>query len=474
MNSNAFALVFVLLAAPPPRPISPPPVVAADVAVPVSLQSLAPLIDSVKGAVVNVDVRVRRSTPAQNEGGLSEEQLERYFGLHSASPKNQLQQGMGSGFVVDPRGLIVTNNHVVEGAVIIRVRLEDGRAFDAEVMGRDPLTDLALLRVKNNPDALPAVRMGDSSASKVGDFVIAIGNPFGLASSVSLGIISALNRNIHAGPYDQFLQTDAAINPGNSGGPLFNVKGEVIGINTAIVGNASGLGFAVPSNVAKTLLPQLEKAGSVTRGWLGIGIQDLNPSLSKALNVPIQDGAVILAVGDNTPAKRAGIAEDDVVYSIDGVKVISGDGLSRSVAQAAPNSDVKLALYRAGKPYEVTVKLGARPDLEDTGVKKAKDAAPAPGAQPRIGLGFQDIDARLAQAVELPTFGALVVDIVPASAAERAGLRRGMVIVEAGRQKIRNRDDLAKVLAQSKPGTTLLLRVMLPGRGKAVHGLELP
>ncbi len=467
----------LLLLAAPKAALSPPPLVSPTAAPATAtgvatLATLSPMIESVKAAVVNVDVRVRRATPAQNEGGLTDEQLEQYFGLHGVQ-KNQLQQGAGSGFIVDPRGYVMTNNHVVEGAVMIRVRLEDGRGFDGDVLGRDPLTDVALIKLRGDPTGLQVVQLGDSSKVKVGDFAVAIGNPFGLASSVSLGIISALNRNINAGPYDQFLQTDAAINPGNSGGPLFNLKGEVIGINTAIVGNATGLGFAVPSDVARALMPQLEKTGTVTRGWLGVGIQDLNPVLAKALNVPQQDGAVILTVGEGTPAKAAGLYEDDVVVAVNGAGVMTGNALSRAVAVQPPNSDVRLSVYRGGKAYEIKVKVGTRPDLEEAG-KKVAPAESLAARQLRVGLGFQDIDPRLAQAVELPTSGALVVDVLAASPAERAGLRRGMVIVEAGHRVIRNRDDLTRVLAETQRGTTLLLRVMLPGRGKALHGLELP
>jgi serine protease Do len=426
----------------------------------------------VRGAVVNVDVQARR--PATNEEGSDEDQMERFFGRRGGS-KNQLKQGAGSGFIVDPRGLILTNNHVVEGAVIIRVRLEDGRAFDGDVLGRDPLTDVALIRLRGKPENLPVVKLGDSSAMRVGDFAVAIGNPFGLASSVSLGIVSALDRNIHAGPYDQFLQTDAAINPGNSGGPLFNLKGEVIGINTAIVGGGTGIGFAVPSNVARALMPQLEKEGSVTRGWLGVGIQDLSPGLAKAMGIPQQEGAVITAVNDGSPAKKGGVIEDDVVVSIDGTKVMSGGGLSRTVALKRPDSEVKLAIYRGGKPIELKVKLGTRPDLENFAVKAATPSEPPGTKQPRVGLSFQDMDPRLAESAGLPVNGALIVDVAPGSPAERAGLRRGMVVVEAGRKLVRGRDDLMKVLSEGKSGAVVLLRVMLPGSGgKILQALELP
>jgi serine protease Do len=440
-----------------------------------TLPSLAPLVDSVRGAVVNVDVQARRPAANNNEeGGGEDDQMERFFGRRGSN-RNQLKQGAGSGFIVDPRGLVITNNHVVEGAVIIRVRLEDGRSYDGDVLGRDPLTDLALIRLRGKPENLPVVKLGDSSAMRVGDFAVAIGNPFGLASSVSLGIVSALDRNIHAGPYDQFLQTDAAINPGNSGGPLFNLKGEVIGINTAIVGNGTGIGFAVPSNVAKALMPQLEKDGSVTRGWLGVGIQDLSPSLAKAMGIPQQEGAVITAVNDGSPAKKAGVAEDDVIVSIDGAKVLSGGGLSRAVALKRPESEVKLAVYRGGKPLELKVKLGTRPDLENFAARAATPAEPPGTKQPRVGLSFQDMDPRVAESAGLPNAGALVVEVTPGSPAERAGLRRGMVIVEAGKKQIRGRDDLMKILTEGKSGAVVLLRVMLPGSGgKVLQAIELP
>ncbi len=445
------------------------------------LPSLAPLIDSVKSAVVNVDVQAR------NRGGEDatpeDEQADRLFGnrrgFHGGQ-REQLRQGAGSGFIVDPKGLVITNNHVVEGAVAIRVRLDDGRSFDGEVLGRDPLTDVAVIKLKGDLKNLPVVRLGDSGAMRVGDWAIAIGNPFGLASSVSLGIVSALDRNIHAGPYDQFLQTDAAINPGNSGGPLFNLKGEVIGINTAIVssgngGGGSGIGFAVPSNVARALLPQLEREGAVTRGWLGVGIQDLSPQLARAMGVPQPEGAVITAVNEGSPAKKGGMLEDDVVISIDGEKVLSGGALSRSVALKRPESEVKLAVYRGGKPLELKVKLGTRPDLENLAVKGAAGPAPAGTRQPRVGLSFQDMDPRFSEASGLPSQGALVVDVLPGSPAEKAGLTRGMLITEANRKAIHGRDDLMKVLSEGKGGSVVLLRVNVPGTTtRLLQALELP
>jgi serine protease Do len=274
--------------------------------------------------------------------------------------RERIQQGQGSGFIIDPTGLILTNNHVVENAINIRVQLNDGRAFDAKVLGRDPLTDLALLKIQGEVKDLPVARLGNSDEVRVGDGVVAIGNPFGLTSSVSAGILSATARDIQSGPYDNFLQTDAAINPGNSGGPLFNMKGEVIGINTAIVGGGTGIGFAVPSNMATRLLPQLQK-GEIHRGWLGVSVQDLTPELAQALNVTTaRKGAIITDVQGDTPAAKAGLKTDDVILRIDNEPIESSRGLTRTVGFRQPGESVKLDIFRNGKAQQVTWRASAR------------------------------------------------------------------------------------------------------------------
>jgi serine protease Do len=433
-----------------------------------ALPSLAPLVDSVKGAVVNVDVQKR----------LSDEQrdmLER-FNLGRKGREEPLNPGSGSGFVIDPTGIVLTNNHVVEGAVSIRVRFDDGKVLDAEVLGRDPLTDVAVVKVKGKFSSLPSVSLGDSSSVRPGDWVVAIGNPFGLASSVSAGIISALDRQIGASRYDQFLQTDAAINPGNSGGPLFNLKGQVVGMNTAIIGGGTGIGFAVPSNLIKAVLPQLQTKGFVTRGWLGVSIQDVSPALAKALSVPTGDGALVSGVNEGSPAAKAGLQEEDVVVAIDGERVGSSTALTRLVALKAPDSTVVLTVYRAGKELQVKVKLGTRPDLEGVGSIGQPDREGAESSQKRLGLAFQDIDPRMARASGLPSQGALVVEVTPGSPAEAAGLRRGVVVVEVNRKPVHGRDDLLKALKGIKSGSVVLLRVIVPGAGgtRSLVALEVP
>ncbi|HEX8539157.1 MAG TPA: Do family serine endopeptidase, partial [Cystobacter sp.] len=404
--------------------------------------------------------------------------FDRFFGgedPRGGSRREPIRQGTGSGFIIDPKGLVLTNNHVVEGAVAIRVRLDDGRSFDAEIVGRDPLTDVALIRIKSKTDNLPTVKLGDSDAMRVGDWVVAIGNPFGLASSVSSGILSARARNIHSGPYDDFLQTDAAINPGNSGGPLFNLKGEVVGINTAIVGGGTGIGFAVPSNQVKALLPQLEKEGAVTRAWLGIGIQDLDEDIARALQLPVKEGAIVNQVNDNSPAGRAGVKMDDVIVSIDGQKVGSGSSLTRSVALKKPGSTSALEIFREGKRQTIRVQLGTRPDLENLGVKPRQGQEDEEqSSKARVGVSLSNLDPRIAERAGLDTTkGAMVTEVQPGSPAERAQLEPGMVVVEVNRKPVANAQELAGIIRKAPAGSTLLLRVALPG-GRALRALTLP
>jgi serine protease Do len=360
--------------------------------------------------------------------------------------------------------------------VAILVRLDDGRSFNAEVVGRDPLTDVALVRIKGKVDNLPTVKLGDSDSMRVGDWVMAIGNPFELASSVSLGIISARAREIGASRFDEFLQTDAAINPGNSGGPLFNLKGEVVGINTAIVGGSSGIGFAVPSNLVKKLLPQLEKNGAITRAWLGIGIQDLTEDLAKALALPVTQGAVVSQVNEGSPASKAGLRVDDVITMVDGQKVGSGGSLTRTVALKPPGSTSTLEVFREGRKQELKVQLGTRPDLEGIGARTPQgEEDDAQSSQARVGLGLSNVDARIAQQAGLKSAqGALVTEVQPGSPAERADLEAGMVVVEADRKPVRSAEELAKLIRKAPSGSTLLLRVEAPGGGRFLRALRLP
>ena len=452
------------------------------------LPSLAPLVESVKSAVVNVEVRSRSSGQMN---AAARELWERFFGQVPEERREQYQRGLGSGFLISPDGLAITNNHVVEGAVNISVKLDDGRSFDAEVLGRDPLTDVAVIKLKGKLGKLPVLVLGDSDALKVGDWVMAIGNPFGLASTVSAGIISAKAREIGAGPYDDFLQTDAAINPGNSGGPLFNLKGEVIGINTAIVGGAggmgaTGIGFAVPSNMVRSLLPQLQKEGVVTRGYIGVSVQNLTADLARGLGVPVTQGALVSGVSNGSPGEKAGIKTDDVITRMDGETIASSGQLTRKVALRRPGTPVMLEVYRGGTRMEKKVSLGTRPDLEGVGMRERPNGGGAEEDQrsEKIGLVVRDSGPGRGGAVEegeegaggSAGTGAVVVEVKPGSPAEHANLVPGMLIVEAAGKPVRSAADLRRLLRSAKPGSTVLVRVQV-GRereGRALRALTIP
>jgi len=457
------------------QPLAPAPTESKALA---SLPSFAPLVEAVKAAVINVEVRAVASEPRRVSAPRSPfDFFDRFFGQQGrnrAPPRDQIRAGLGSGFIIDASGIALTNNHVVQDAISIRVRLNDGRSFDAEVLGRDPPTDVAVIKFKGEPKDLPLVRLGDSDALHVGDWVVAIGNPFGLASSVSAGIISAKDRVIGAGPYDDFLQTDAAINPGNSGGPLFNIRGEVIGINTAIVASGSGIGFAVPANMAKALLPQLKKDGHVVRGWLGVGAQTLTPELAKALGVPVHDGAVVTEVAEGGPAQKAGLKPDDVIGAVDGQPAVSASALTRSVAFKPPGTTVTLTIDRGGKKEEIKVVLGTRPDFEGlSGVGGSNGSGSDEKRQEMIGLQVQDVDPSFAQSRNAPTQGALIVDVAPGSLADEAGLAPGMAIIEAGGRPIKSAADLKRAIRDAKPGSVLLLRIYFQG-SKVLQALTIP
>ncbi len=482
-RSSAFAvpLLALLLAVPvgfaaegAPPPQSP------------ALPSLAPLVEAVKGAVVNVEVQSKVSGPRLSLGDGSDDFFDHFFGRGGGRNRQRgepLRQGAGSGFIIDPKGLLLTNNHVVQDAVAIRVKLDDGREFEGKTVGRDPLTDVALVRLTGNVQNLPVVRLGDSDAMRVGDWVVAIGNPFGLASSVSAGIISAKSRTIGAGAYDDFLQTDAAINPGNSGGPLFNLKGEVIGINTAIVGGGTGIGFAVPSNMAKGLLPQLEKEGTVSRGYLGVGIQDLTADLAKGLGVPVKEGAVVTEVRSDGPAKRAGVQLDDVITAIDGQKVISRGALTRAVGAKRPGATATLAVYRGPKQLELKVQLAPRPDLEGLNQPSPSGSGDEESNwQQKSGLSLRNVEPRYAQSLGASTEGALVTEVAPGSPAEHAGLAPGMIITEVNRKPVRNSSEAMRALKSAKSGSTVLIRSLsrgvdsegAPSPTPSLHALTIP
>jgi serine protease Do len=362
------------------------------------------------------------------------------------------QQSLGSGFVIAREGYIVTNNHVIENADEIKVKLANGKAFDAEVVGRDPKTDLALIKIKG-ADELKPLKIGDSNALRVGTWVVAIGSPFGLEQTVTAGIVSAKGRVIGAGPYDDFIQTDASINPGNSGGPLLNMKGEVVGINTAIMsrgGGNDGIGFAIPVNLAKGIIEQLKNEGRVTRGWLGVGIQDLTPELAEYYHVKEQKGALVTQVYEGDPADRAGIKTSDIIIEVNGKKVSSSRDLSRTIASSPVGDQIPITILRDGKEKTLHVELTKRVD-SDTPVKV--------GSKSPQGLGLQitELKPETARRLGLPEDekGVLVTHVQPGGKGEMAGIQPRDVIKEVNRKPVFIPQDVKTQMGKVKSGDTV-------------------
>ncbi len=439
--------------------------------------SFAELAEKVRKSVVNISTtQVIKDHPLQPFFGpnspfkdfFDDEFLKKFFG---DIPKQQFKtHSLGSGFVISSDGYILTNNHVVEKAQEIKVKLESGKEYEAKVVGRDPKTDIALLKVNpegNFPE--PAV-LGDSDSIRVGDWVIAIGNPFGLGHTVTAGIISAKGRIIGAGPYDDFLQTDAAINPGNSGGPLFNLKGEVIGINTAIVARGQGIGFAIPINMAKELLPQLKK-GKVVRGWIGVMIQDVTPEIAKSFGLPSTKGALVADVIANGPADKAGIKRGDVIVKFNGVDVEDFHALSRMVANTQPGTKVKVELIREGHTKTLEIVVGTMPDEKQEISQKEETEV---GEKFKgWGIYVQNMTPDVAQQFgwSKDETGVLVVEIEPGSPAEESKLRKGDLIKEVNRTKVQNIRDFKQCIEKANKAENLLLLIK---RGEYTFYITLP
>jgi serine protease Do len=419
-----------------------------------SAAPLADLAEKLSPSVVNI--RVTKVEKMAGPGGPGvPEWFERFFGGQLPDmPQERRQQGAGSGFIISQDGLIVTNHHVVEGATEVTVTLAGKEEYAAKVIGRDPKTDLALVRITPK-GSLPAVALGDSDALRVGETVVAIGNPFGLNNTVTAGIVSAKGRVIGAGPYDDFIQTDASINPGNSGGPLFNLRGEVVGINTAIVPQGQGIGFAVPVNMLRSLLPELESKGEVTRGYLGVQIQPITPELAKSLNLQDKKGALVAEVTKGSPAEAAGIKRGDVIVAFGGKEVAEMHNLPSMVAATPIGTEVPVTVLRDGAPQTLSVRIAAMPG------ERAEAERAAPAEQPtrtRWGLGLRDLDARTAARLGLtPGEGVLVTAVQPGGPAERAGLRPGDVLLEVNRTKVSSVKEIQAEAAKDPNAQTLLV-----------------
>ena len=367
--------------------------------------------------------------------------------------------GSGSGLIVDSDGHIVTNNHVVGDAVEIEVRLSDKTKLIAQVIGKDPDTDLALLKVTADRP-LPSARFGDSTTVKVGQWVLAVGNPFGLDRTVTLGVVSGIGReNVNLSRYENFIQTDASINPGNSGGPLFNLRGEVIGINTAIINFAQGIGFAIPSNMAKQVIDQLLAKGKVVRGWLGVGIQPLTAELAKKFGVTEGEGVLVNEVFEKDPAAAAGIKPGDIIVKIDGAVVDSPNKLSRLIGTLPPGATSKIEVVRDLKHLTLDVPLSERRDAAVVA------SIPQARSEMKLGLDVQDLTAGLADKFKLrESKGVLITKVESSSLAQAEGLREGDLIKEVNRAEVSSVGEFTSAISRVRRGDTVLLRVLRENR----------
>jgi len=432
-------------------------------------------------AVVNVSVRAKREKNrsqfkkprsrqfppgSPGQGDQFRDFYDKFFKQQRPGTKPKAPRGgSGSGFIIDGDGYILTNHHVVEGADEIIVSLDDDNEYTAKLIGADPKTDIALIKITQEKDKnkqFPFLSMGDSDKLEVGEWVLAIGSPFGLSHTVTVGVVSAKDRSINAGPYDEFIQTDASINPGNSGGPLINIKGEVIGINTAIISGPSGggnvgIGFAIPVNVAKSILTDLRENGKVTRGWLGVMIQKISPELAKSFSLKDNKGALVGDVIPDGPAFKAGIKRGDVIVKFNEREVSSVEQLPKIVAQTNPETDVNVVVIREGVPLTLNVRIAI---LKDDNRKLAGQ----PNAEDSLGLQGQDITPELAHSMGLETEeGVLVSDVIAGQAAAEAGIKRGDVITEIDRKPVKNMAEYNHSLGIIKKGRTVLFLIRRGG-----------
>jgi serine protease Do len=448
----------------PKPPAEAPPSPAAAEA-PLAPSSFAEVARAAKPAVVNVSTTQKvHARGAPGSGPFSEQDpfFDFFRRFHEQQPRDFTQRSLGSGVIVRPDGYVVTNAHVVKDADEIVIKLHDEREFEAKLVGIDEKTDLALLHA--DADDLPVAPLGDSGRLEVGEWVVAIGNPFGLSETVTAGIVSAKGRSIGAGPYDDFIQTDASINPGNSGGPLLDLQGRVVGINSAIFsqsGGNIGIGFAIPINLVEHVVDQLSEHGEVVRGWLGVVIQDVTPELAHSFSLERAEGALVSEAMPDGPAARAGIERGDVIVEYDGTKIDRTRGLPSLVADTPVGRKVEVVVLRDGKKETFELKVGEMPAeaSAESGGRNSGD----------WGLAVQEITPELAERLGLAsTQGVLVSAVAPGSPAVDAGIRAGDVILQVDRKSVHGTSDYEKALAGAK-GKSLLLLLQREG-----HSLFVP
>ena len=422
------------------------------------------LAEQVGPAVVNIQVEKTAGEtgmrPQFRGNPFGDERFKEFFGGQQQPERRQ--GGLGTGFIIDKTGLIITNNHVVEDADTIKVKLKDEREFDAKVVGRDPQTDLALIKVDAKGE-LPVARLGRSAELKVGEWVLAVGSPFGLEQTVTAGIVSAKGRAIGSGPYDDFIQTDASINPGNSGGPLVNLNGEVVGINTAIIAQGQGIGFAIPIDMATKIVAQLKDNGEVTRGWLGVNIQDLKGELADYYGAKGGEGVLVTEVVPGNPAEKAGIQAKDIITAVDGEKVRTSRELTAKAATLPVGETTKITVVRDGKERTVDVKVAKRP------VTVADAGKPPVEKEGEYGLQVTDLTPEMARRLKTNReAGVVVVGVRPDSKAAKAGLQQGDLILEVDRQNVSSTGELKQLLARHTGGDGIALLVQRANAGMMV------
>jgi len=433
--------------------------------------SFADLVERLKPTVVNISTtKTIRSGGARSPfGGGSP--FDRYFGgddfferFFGDTPRREFKQrSLGSGFIISADGYIFTNNHVVERADTILVKLSDGREYKAEVIGRDAKTDLALIKIKPG-NSLPVVEIGDSEKLRVGEWVIAIGNPFGLEQTVTAGIVSAKGRVIGAGPYDNFIQTDASINPGNSGGPLFSMEGKVIGVNTAIVAQGQGIGFAIPISMAKNILPDLKSKGKVTRGWMGISVQEVTEDIAKNLKLSQRGGALISEVFKGDPADQAGLRPGDVILEVNGKSIKDTHQLLIIIASFQVGEKVNVKVSRDGQEKTFQVTVAERKDRPEVAMESGKGKS-------AFGMNVQDITPQIARQFGIPVSkGIVVTDVEQGSPADEVGIQPRDVIQQVNKVNVGSLKEYQREISKPAAKNSILLLIK---RGKTTYYVAL-
>jgi serine protease Do len=429
-----------------------------------ALSSFADVAERLNPAVVNIDAVQRGTGRNRRRFGMQLPDSPDMFDRPSEREREGPRRGAGTGFLIDPGGLILTNHHVIVDADRIMVRLTDGRNLRAERIGSDPDTDIALIKVES-ARPLPFAPMGNSDTLRVGEWVLAIGNPLAYEHTVTVGVVSFIGRKLFDTSLDRYIQTDAAINFGNSGGPLINARGEVIGINAAISSRAANIGFAVPINQASAILPQLREKGRVSRGYIGVALRDVDPDLQRSLGLKSAVGALVQDVTPNSPGARAGLRTYDLILAVDGKPVSGNDELIELIAGRAPGSTATLQVLRDNRSMNVAVKLAERP-LRDADPRDDRDERPQPSSQrgPALGLSVREIDRDFAERYRLPEGlqGVIVARVEPMSPAFDADIERNFVLMEINRRPVRSIDEYRRLTADAGPGDILTLYIYNP------------